>query len=129
MPTSEAVRVAVRAHKSAMHQRAIQVSAGKGGAAGEGARLAPSSSTLVISLRIESARLPGLQFCRNPLLKLREVRMPHCEFFCQASKKSFSKILALVDYEEDEVLCPHCASKEVEQCVSAFSIIISKKSA
>lgn len=55
--------------------------------------------------------------------------MPHCEFFCQASKKSFSKILALVDYEEDEVLCPHCASKEVKQCVSAFSIIISKKSA
>ena len=55
--------------------------------------------------------------------------MPHYEFFCHACKKSFSKVLSLVDYEEGEVLCPHCGSKEVEQCGSAFSVITSKKSA
>jgi putative FmdB family regulatory protein len=56
-------------------------------------------------------------------------RMPHYEFFCHNCKKLFSKILSLVDYEEGEVLCPHCGSKEVEQCWSAFSAITSKKSA
>jgi putative FmdB family regulatory protein len=55
--------------------------------------------------------------------------MPHYEFFCHACKKSFSKALSLVDYEEGEVLCPHCGSKEVERCWSAFSTITSKKSA
>ena len=34
--------------------------------------------------------------------------MPHYEFFCQKCKKFFDKILSLVDYEEGEVLCPHC---------------------
>ena len=47
--------------------------------------------------------------------------MPHYEFFCHACKKSFSKVLSLVDYEEGDVLCPHSGSKEVEQCWSAFS--------
>jgi len=55
--------------------------------------------------------------------------MPHYEFFCHACKKSFSKVLSLVDYEEGDVLCPHSGSKEVEQCWSAFSAITSKKSA
>ncbi len=58
-----------------------------------------------------------------------EVGMPHYEFFCHNCKKIFSKILSLVDYEEGEVLCPHCGSKEVEQRWSAFSVITSKKSA
>ena len=55
--------------------------------------------------------------------------MPYCEFFCHACKKSFSKVLSLVDYEEGEVLCPHCGSREVEQRWSTFSAITSKKTA
>jgi putative FmdB family regulatory protein len=55
--------------------------------------------------------------------------MPRYEFFCHACKKSFSKVLSLVDCEVGEVLCPHCASKEVEQRWSAFSTITSKRSA
>ncbi len=55
--------------------------------------------------------------------------MVHYEFFCHACKKSFSKVLSLVDYEEGAVLCPHCRSKEVEQQGSAFSAITPKKSA
>lgn len=41
--------------------------------------------------------------------------MPRYEFLCHACKKTFSKILALVDYDAGEVRCPHCGSKEVEQ--------------
>ena len=55
--------------------------------------------------------------------------MPHYEFFCRNCQKLFSKILSLVDYEEGEVLCPHCGSKEVEQRWSAFSILTTMKSA
>ena len=52
--------------------------------------------------------------------------MPRYEYFCLNCKKLFSRILSLVDYE-GEVLCPHCGSKELEQCRSAFSAITSKK--
>jgi len=55
--------------------------------------------------------------------------MPRYEFFCHNCKKHFSMILSLVDYEEGEVLCSHCGSKEVEQCWSAFTAITSTKSA
>ena len=55
--------------------------------------------------------------------------MPHYEFVCHNCKKVFSKILSLVDYEEGDVCCPQCGSKEVEPCWSAFSVHISEKSA
>jgi putative FmdB family regulatory protein len=58
-----------------------------------------------------------------------EAVMPHYEFLCHNCKKLFSKILSLIDYEEGEILCPYCGSKEVEQCWSVFSAITSKKSA
>ena len=57
------------------------------------------------------------------------VAMPHYEFLCHNCHKFFDKILALVDYEEGEIICPHCGSKNVEQRWSAFSAITSKKSA
>jgi putative FmdB family regulatory protein len=55
--------------------------------------------------------------------------MPHYEFVCHSCHRSFSKVLALVDYEEGEVVCPYCGSRDVEQRWSAFSVITSKKSA
>ncbi len=55
--------------------------------------------------------------------------MPHYEFFCHNCKKVFSRILSLVDHKGGEVLCPHCGSKSIEQCWSAFNAITSKKSA
>jgi putative FmdB family regulatory protein len=55
--------------------------------------------------------------------------MPHYEFFCHECKKHFAKVLSLVDWEESEVVCPHCGSKDVEQRWSAFSVFTSKKSA
>ena len=55
--------------------------------------------------------------------------MPHYEFFCDACKQPFSKVLTLAEYEEGEVLCPHCSSDNVEQSLSVFYPITSKKSA
>jgi len=72
---------------------------------------------------------PGAYNSATPLHNHAEVPMPHYEFFCHACKKTFSKVLALVDYEEGGVACPHCGSHDVEQRWSAFSVITSKKSA
>jgi putative FmdB family regulatory protein len=55
--------------------------------------------------------------------------MPHYEFFCRTCKKSFSRVLALVDCTEEEITCPHCGSHEVEQVWSAFSLFTSQKCA
>ena len=55
--------------------------------------------------------------------------MPLCEFYCRACKKFFSQVLKLIDYEEGDIVCLHCGSKEVEQRWSAFSAITSRKSA
>jgi putative FmdB family regulatory protein len=74
--------------------------------------------------RTQRPRIQTLQF-----QKMWKAPMPHYEFFCRDCKKFFDKILSLVDYEEDEVQCSHCGSKNVEQRWSAFSAITSKKSA
>ena len=37
--------------------------------------------------------------------------MSHYEFYCHACKKTFLKILTLVDYEEGGVVCPTAAAK------------------
>jgi putative FmdB family regulatory protein len=58
-----------------------------------------------------------------------EVALPHYEFLCRDCQKFFDKILALVDYEEGEVICPRCGSKNVEQRWSAVSALASKNSA
>jgi putative FmdB family regulatory protein len=55
--------------------------------------------------------------------------MPHYEFVCHNCKKKFSNVLTLAQYEKDKVICPHCGSKNIGQCWSAFTAITSKKSA
>jgi putative FmdB family regulatory protein len=55
--------------------------------------------------------------------------MPHDEFFCRACKKTFSRVLALVDWAEGEIMCPLCGSHDVEQLWSAFSLFTSQKCA
>jgi putative FmdB family regulatory protein len=56
------------------------------------------------------------------------VRMPHHDFYCHACKKSFSKMLTLAQYEKGKVICPRCGSRKVEQQVSPFYAVTSKKS-
>jgi putative FmdB family regulatory protein len=46
--------------------------------------------------------------------------MPHYNYFCHACKKTFSKVLTLAEYEEDEGLCPHRDSDNVEQSWTVF---------
>ena len=55
--------------------------------------------------------------------------MPNYEFFCNACKKTFSKVLTIAEHDAEKPSCPHCGSQEVEQRWSAFSAVTSKKSA
>jgi putative FmdB family regulatory protein len=61
--------------------------------------------------------------------RLREVCMPHYEFFCKSCNKKFSKVLTITEHDSEKTACPHCGSTEVEQSWSAFSAVTSRKSA
>ncbi len=55
--------------------------------------------------------------------------MPSYLFHCRDCLKPFTKQLRLRDYEVGGVICPFCGSNAVEQQVSVFYPITSKKSA
>jgi putative FmdB family regulatory protein len=54
--------------------------------------------------------------------------MPQYNFICRASKKEFSKVLTISEYEKGKIVCPRCNSKDVEQRWTAFYAVTSKKS-
>ncbi len=54
--------------------------------------------------------------------------MPHYEFLCLTCQKKFDKVMHISDLDKGEVACPHCGSKQVEQQVSSFSAVTSRKS-
>jgi putative FmdB family regulatory protein len=49
-------------------------------------------------------------------------------FFCEDCKKEFTQHLHMADRDQGPVLCPYCKSDKVEQVVTAFSTVTSKKS-
>ena len=54
--------------------------------------------------------------------------MPHYDYRCRDCKKRFSKILTLSEYGRGKVKCPKCGSRKVEQVLSSFFAVTSKKS-
>ena len=54
--------------------------------------------------------------------------MPQYEYFCHSCQKAFSKILTLDEYKKGKISCPKCGSKDVEQTLTAFFAVGSKKS-
>jgi putative FmdB family regulatory protein len=55
--------------------------------------------------------------------------MPQYEFLCKDCKKPFSKFLTIAAYEKEKIACPKCGSRNVEQQLSPFYAVTSKKSA
>lgn len=55
--------------------------------------------------------------------------VPSYLFHCRDCLKPFTKQLSLGDYEEGGVVCPFCGSDDVEQQLSLFYPVTSKKSA
>jgi putative FmdB family regulatory protein len=55
--------------------------------------------------------------------------MPSYLFHCHDCLKPFTKQLSLQEYEKGGVVCPFCGSDDVEQQMSLFYVVTSKKSA
>jgi putative FmdB family regulatory protein len=55
--------------------------------------------------------------------------MPQYEFLCKDCKKAFTKFLTIAAYDKETIVCPECGSRNVEQQLSSFYAVTSKKSA
>ena len=54
--------------------------------------------------------------------------MPYYVFICRDCHKEFTEQLHMADLDKGGVKCPHCGSERVEQEVTAFAAVTSKKS-
>lgn len=54
--------------------------------------------------------------------------MPIYDFVCNKCKKKFSLTMSVSEYEKKKFQCPKCQSKDVQQKISSFQTITSKKS-
>jgi putative FmdB family regulatory protein len=54
--------------------------------------------------------------------------MPVYEYICQECHASFEAIFTLTEHETQEVCCPKCGSKKVEQDATEFFAVTSRKS-
>jgi hypothetical protein len=72
------------------------------------------------ALRLLRASDPDGKSNRQPTHAGR-VHPGHDEFSCNGSKKTFSKILAITQHDQEKIACPHCCSTDVEQRRAAFT--------
>jgi len=54
--------------------------------------------------------------------------MPTYNFYCTKCKKTFSIIISVSEYEKKKYSCPMCKGKQIEQQISSFQTVTSKKS-
>ena len=54
--------------------------------------------------------------------------MPVYDYACQECHAEFEKVLSVDEHEHKEIVCPKCGSKHVEQLVTPFFAVTSKKS-
>ena len=58
----------------------------------------------------------------------REGSMPVYDYICKDCQHSFELVLTLSEHDKDNIRCPKCESKNVEQDAAAFYAVTSKKS-
>ena len=54
--------------------------------------------------------------------------MPVYDYVCLDCNQPFEKVLTLNSHDHEPIECPHCGSKNVDQEVTAFFAVTSKKS-
>jgi putative FmdB family regulatory protein len=55
--------------------------------------------------------------------------MPVYDYRCGDCKQTFEQVLTLREHDSEQMRCPHCGSKNIEQEAAAFYAVTSKKSA
>src|SRR5262245_7190333 len=58
----------------------------------------------------------------------KEASMPTYDYYCRACDRTFERHLSVQEHDAHQVQCPHCQSPEVEQVLTHFSTVTSKKS-
>ena len=54
--------------------------------------------------------------------------MPHYEYFCEDCQTTFDVTLTLREHDNEPMRCPQCGSEKVQQAVSTFTAVTSRKS-
>ena len=55
--------------------------------------------------------------------------MPVYDYFCKDCNQSFERVLTLREHDSEQLRCPDCGGKNIEQAAAAFYPVTSKKSA
>ena len=54
--------------------------------------------------------------------------MPTYEYYCRQCDTTFTVHMSISNHDTEEVPCPQCKGAEVEQVISSFVAVTSKKS-
>jgi putative FmdB family regulatory protein len=54
--------------------------------------------------------------------------MPAYEYYCRKCDKTFTLHMSILDHNTERIQCPQCKGREVEQVMSSFVAVTSKKS-
>jgi putative FmdB family regulatory protein len=54
--------------------------------------------------------------------------MPTYDYYCQACDRTFEVHLSLQEHDAHQVQCPQCHSTQVQQAVTHFTTVTTKKS-
>jgi putative FmdB family regulatory protein len=54
--------------------------------------------------------------------------MPTYDYTCKACKKHFTVTLTMTEHDKKRITCPQCKSRKVEQRLTTFFAVTSKKS-
>ena len=54
--------------------------------------------------------------------------MPVYEYVCKECHTSFEVILTIKEHDKEEIICPKCGCKNVEQDAAEFFAVTSRKS-
>ena len=54
--------------------------------------------------------------------------MPMYDYYCRKCDKTFTLRMSILDHNTERIRCPQCKGNEVEQVISSFVAVTSKKS-
>jgi len=64
----------------------------------------------------------------KPFSHRRSNVMPSYDFKCEKCKKRFTLVMPISEYGKSKTRCPKCKSTKVQQQITAFQVVTSKKS-
>ena len=70
----------------------------------------------------------GFRAVVEPIITVEGVSMPTYEYHCQDCDRTFTMHQSLEERDSAPIECPHCQEENVEQVLTSFVAVTSKKS-